>query len=99
MTQQIEFLPPEDPNITCSPALRTRVMHEFKNYDKALRRKRTRIRMTVIGSIGLVLMLSTYMTCHRLAPKMDPIHVVEKEQNVQHGIRPKPPVIRPEPLD
>jgi len=46
--------------------------------------------MTVIGSIGLVLMFFTYMTFHRLAPKMDPMHVINADRNIQHGIPPKP---------
>jgi hypothetical protein len=55
--------------------------------------------MTVIGSIGLILMLYTYMTFHRLSPKMDPINYVNKERNIPHGIPPKPPYITPPPLD
>ena len=68
-------------------------MREFRNYHKARTRRRTRIRMTVIGSIGLVLMFCTYLTFHRLAPKMDPIHYVNTERNVQHGIPPRQPDI------
>src|SRR5258708_34831336 len=98
MSEQIEFLPPADPNVTCSRELRDRVLADFQNYHATRARKRTLRRVSVMAAIGLVLMALTYAKFHRLAPKMDPINVVDKDRNVQHGIRPKPPVITPEPL-
>ncbi len=99
MSEQIEFLPPADPNVTCSSELRDRVLADFQNYHATRARKRTLRRVSVIGSVGLVLMFCTYMTFRRLAPKMDPMHMINADRNIQHGIPPKPPNIKPERLD
>jgi hypothetical protein len=98
MSEQIEFLPPADPNVTCSRELRDRVLADFEHYHATRARKRIGRRVSVIATIGLILMALTYAKFHRLSPKLNPIEMVDKERNIQHGIPPKPPYIIPAPL-
>ena len=53
----------------------------------------------ILAVIGLILLAVTYKTFHPLSSKMDPINYVNKDTNIQHGIPPKPPNIKPERLD
>ena len=52
-----------------------------------------------ISSAGTSLLHLVHSGSPRHAPEMDPINVVNKDRNFQHGIPPKPPNIKPEPLD
>jgi hypothetical protein len=77
-----------------SPKSRARVIRGMKRY----RFWRVAKRPVILAAIGLILMALTYAKFHRLSPKMNPMDVVDKERNVQHGIPPKPPYIIPAPL-
>jgi hypothetical protein len=100
MSELLESLPPADPTVTCSRELRDRVLADFENYHAKRAQKRILRRVSVIATIGLIFSLAAYTTFHRLAPKMDPIHYVQDAQKVPHpGIPPKPPQIKPEPLE
>ena len=48
-----EWLPPADPNVTCSPELRTRVLNDFEAYHRDRRRRRLVTRLLVTVGVTL----------------------------------------------
>jgi hypothetical protein len=56
-----EWLPPADPNVTCSPELHARVLNDFIEFHRDRRRRRLRTRLLVTVGVTLAVVVAAIL--------------------------------------
>jgi hypothetical protein len=77
---------------SCAPEVKERLLRDFDDLNVRVRR----VRLAILVFIGVIAIGVVYTKARRFSPEQNPMEIAGPQ--IPHpGIRPKPPVITPEP--